>query len=451
LRYQLTETTSIFQFEVENSFLSFDAFSNLLIVTLKNNSNFFVQETSFSLLIGHKECYEVKFTEIIDVKSIYLLDFNETMRVGTRISRKISSDKPDVAVYLSNPEVFDLKVINNILSSPSNTVGIQLQTNSFKTGMSAMNIDLFPTDDCPSSLSFTLLVITQCVFKNKLVFDYTSFIPREKLFNQKEFVHNESYFTQNLPPNYRAPSNIGKSIPRSNNIYNYQSEPENFTGLFSKFHVPYELGEQCTKDDQTSPCSCSEAQRFSSLQIYSECKQKVYKAIFGREYSLKAAVVCDVATEGLEHNSTGILQVTDFFVYLEEVNKRANFVVEDDSSEICENNPNSLLCRSNVEFQKTEQQKKEAEEIRSHVTYGHNSKIYNLNSLRIVLHGEGLFHFRISLIRGYSYCHLYDEFQVYVVNNPLQYPISITIRCLIVLSIGMLLLYLFLNRKQIDI
>ena len=68
--------------------------------------------------------------------------------------------------------------------------------------MSAMNIDLFPTDDCPSSLSFTLLVITQCVFKNKLVFDYTSFIPREKLFNQKEFVHNESYFTQNLPVSF---------------------------------------------------------------------------------------------------------------------------------------------------------------------------------------------------------------------------------------------------------
>ena len=56
-----------------------------------------------------------------------------------------------------------------------------------------------------------------------------------------------------------------------------------------------------------------------------------------------------------------------------------------------ESNPNSLLCRSNVEFQKTEQQKKEAEEIRSHVTYGHNSKIYNLNSLRIVLHVRGIF------------------------------------------------------------
>ena len=45
-----------FQFEVENSFLFFDDFSNLFIVTVKNNSDFFVQEIDFSLLIGHKEC-----------------------------------------------------------------------------------------------------------------------------------------------------------------------------------------------------------------------------------------------------------------------------------------------------------------------------------------------------------------------------------------------------------
>lgn len=63
---------------------------------------------------------------------------------------------------------------------------------------------------------------------------------------------------------------------------------------------------------------------------------KVYKAIFGREYSLKAAVLSDVATEGLEQHSTGILQVTDVLVYLEEVNKRARFILKDDSAEKCE-------------------------------------------------------------------------------------------------------------------
>ena len=67
--------------------------------------------------------------------------------------------------------------------------------------------------------------------------------------------------------------------------------------------------------------------------------QKVYKALFGREYNLKTAVVYDVATEGLEHaslNSTGVLEVSNTLVYLEELNKRTNYLLEDNWLELCE-------------------------------------------------------------------------------------------------------------------
>ena len=77
----------------------------------------------------------------------------------------------------------------------------QKVNNRFK-GMSAMNVDLLPTEGCPLTVSFTTLLIAKCVFKNKLVFDYTTFIPQEKLLTQQQFVYNESHFIQNLPVSF---------------------------------------------------------------------------------------------------------------------------------------------------------------------------------------------------------------------------------------------------------
>nr|XP_042126202.1 cation channel sperm-associated protein subunit beta-like [Peromyscus maniculatus bairdii] len=51
-----------------------------------------------------------------------------------------------------------------------------------------------------------------------------------------------------------------------------------------------------------------------------------------------------------------------------------------------------------------------------------NTSVYNPLGLNISIRGSELFHFKVSVVPGVSFCNLEEEFQIYVDEVPLPFP-----------------------------
>ncbi|XP_033102127.1 cation channel sperm-associated protein subunit beta-like [Anneissia japonica] len=296
-------------------------------------------------------------------------------------------------------ETLTVEVHNPINQQGSSTILIQLAQSSLT---------------CPHT-SLSIRFICGCPATKHLHYLQTPKITME------EFLEGDKKDEKNLPifrslsVNYRPPSTKGVAIPLSDNIYNADpSMPVPRT----KYLISKESGsfKQCANARDHADCNCTNEMKYSSLARYSDCKEKVYLVLYpGRlepRFVIRQYGKADIALNG------------SFAVALTELNDREDFTVTNvptPSLEAMKNDPN----------------------IVDHDTF------LTPDTIKITLLGSELYHFKMTVVHGFSYCPLEDEFQVYVHLAPLPNPAPLVIIALTSIIIGgiIFVIYLFyLNR-----
>ncbi|XP_008819975.1 cation channel sperm-associated protein subunit beta [Nannospalax galili] len=203
-------------------------------------------------------------------------------------------------------------------------------------------------------------------------------------------VHKDSQgfnMIKTLPINYRPPSNMGIAIPLTDNFYHADPSkpiPRNL------FHKSKEVGKykQCANVSRREDCNCTNDQKSSHAVAFSDCKEKVQRFKFP---VTNYPVVLEIISE------EKIPVKPPYLVTVTEVNMRKNWQLKHTVPE----NVKKMKDRLETALQ---------------------TSVYNPFGLNLSIRGSELFHFRVSVVPGVTFCNLVEEFQIYVDEVPLPFP-----------------------------
>ncbi|XP_070595911.1 cation channel sperm-associated auxiliary subunit beta-like [Erythrolamprus reginae] len=238
--------------------------------------------------------------------------------------------------------------------------------------------------------------------------------PSDWLSSEDTFGYNNSEISKYLavlPVNYRPPSKKGIAVPLTDNFYNADPSKPRMRDYFgeSKASGKYK---QCANKLNRGDCKCADYMKLSFSVAFSDCKEKALRMKFPVEDLPLYFVVED---EGYVVNLS-----SPYFVTINEVNNRTNWKISGS--------------------RETESLKN----LRKYLEDRVKTKLYNPDGLTISITGSELFHFRVSIIPGVSFCNLFDEFQLYIDDSPLAFPGQYLISTVVAVSIGGILFTAFL-------
>uniref|UniRef100_A0A8D2CRA2 Cation channel sperm associated auxiliary subunit beta n=1 Tax=Sciurus vulgaris TaxID=55149 RepID=A0A8D2CRA2_SCIVU len=204
-------------------------------------------------------------------------------------------------------------------------------------------------------------------------------------------VHKDSQgfnMIKTLPANYRPPSNMGIAIPLTDNFYNADPSKPIPRNLFRKSK---ETGKykQCARVSTREECNCTWDQKFSHAVAFSDCKEKVPRFKFP---VTQYPITLDIFSEN-EHTPVK----SPYLVTVTEVNLRKNWKLKHSVPE-------------NVK------------KLKNHLETILHTSVYNPSGLNLSIKGSELFHFRVTVVPGVTFCNLVEEFQIYVDEVPLPFP-----------------------------
>ncbi|GBG33847.1 Cation channel sperm-associated protein subunit beta [Hondaea fermentalgiana] len=219
-----------------------------------------------------------------------------------------------------------------------------------------------------------------------------------------------------LPVNYRPPSERGKGIPLSPNVYNADPSQPLYMNWYQVSRDSAQFG-LCANASDHSDCDCA---RFDDLDDakrgpeVSDCIVKVQRMLYS-EYFVPSFVLGSEETRAL--NST--YQIRD-------VNGRQDFCTNASAYDTTECGVTSTI-----------------------ETFGFNPFEYDA----ILFVGEGLYHFEVSIQDPISFCDLKTYIHVYVEEPPLtpreeSMTIAVTAVVLLVLGLFSYIVYSFWNRDH---
>ncbi|XP_078687108.1 cation channel sperm-associated auxiliary subunit beta-like [Branchiostoma floridae x Branchiostoma belcheri] len=203
---------------------------------------------------------------------------------------------------------------------------------------------------------------------------------------------------------------MGVGIPLSNNIYNAdpsQDRPNDF------YQVSQDTGQfkQCYGKSTRTECGCTEQMKLSSREEFSDCIDRAHRMLY--------PAVLPVQLQLVRPGSKTVELDQPYVVVIEEVNSRSDYV------------PDSVVTPSLAR-------------LRDDSRLNHTLMFYSPRKLSVLMTGARLFHFRVSVLEGFSYCNLNAEFMVYVDRPPIAYPSEYIMRGGISIMIGMILFLVYL-------
>ncbi|XP_021057091.1 cation channel sperm-associated protein subunit beta [Mus pahari] len=296
---------------------------------------------------------------------------------------------PPVTVVVGNPALVEVKTQGVFDLTENYNLNIHVSGKNFQKGSTSLALVLW--EGSSSCFAITLLptIKSSCSYLRTMHHTPGRHIPPEDWISG---VHKDSQgfnMIKTLPINYRPPSHLGISIPLTDNFYHADPSkpiPRN------QFHLSKETGKykQCANVTSRAMCNCSAHQKFSHAVAFSDCKEKVHRFKF---------------------------PVTQYPVVLEIFNERDNKV----SAE-----PPYLVTMTEVNMRKNWQLKhNEPENVKKMKNYLEpllKTPVYNPLGLNLTIKGSELFHFKVSVVPGVSFCELSEEFQIYVDDVPLPFP-----------------------------
>ncbi|XP_044515936.1 cation channel sperm-associated protein subunit beta-like [Gracilinanus agilis] len=147
---------------------------------------------------------------------------------------------------------------------------------------------------------------------------------------------------------------------------------------------------QCFNKSSRAECNCTIEEKMSYALTFSDCREKVPRHQFPvNQYPISLKI----------HNGNlrDIQMEAPYFVTISELNNRGNWKVK-------QHVPDDM------------------KKLKQHVESLIFRPVYNPKSLNLSITGSELFHFRVTVIPGVTFCDLADEFQIYVDDVPTAFP-----------------------------
>ncbi|XP_015282602.1 PREDICTED: cation channel sperm-associated protein subunit beta-like [Gekko japonicus] len=219
--------------------------------------------------------------------------------------------------------------------------------------------------------------------------------------------------------NYRPPSRLGIAVPLTENFYNADPEKPRMRDYFqgSKTSGIYK---QCANKTSRFECGCTDNMKLSFAVAFSDCKEKAIR--------MKYPVIKLPLSFTVENEDVSVNMSSPYFVTITEVNNRTNW-------EISGTNTTSSMLK-----------------MRKYLEHRLKNTLYNPDGLTLSIHGSELFHFRVAIIPGTSFCSLVDEFQIYVDDAPMAFPGDYLITSFTAVAVGFsIFVAFFLQAYEIQV
>ncbi|XP_054422951.1 cation channel sperm-associated auxiliary subunit beta [Pteronotus mesoamericanus] len=295
---------------------------------------------------------------------------------------------PLLKIIVGNPTVLDVKAEGSFDEADSYIMEITVASNALLQGTTSLAFVAWKASTDCFVTTFVPTLKSSCSYLKSMHHIPSKVIPLEDWISG---VHKDSQgfnMIKTLPINYRPPSNMGIAIPLTDHFYHADPSKPIPRNLFHKSKKSGKF-KQCANVSTREECNCTHDQKFSHAVAFSDCREKVPRFKFPvTQYPISLEI----------HSEDGHVPVeTPYLVTVTEVNKRENWELKHTVPE------------------KVKKLKKYLESILQ-------VPVYNPSGLNLSIKGSELFHFRVSVVPGVTFCNLVEEFQIYVDEVPLPFP-----------------------------
>ncbi|XP_054986285.1 LOW QUALITY PROTEIN: cation channel sperm-associated auxiliary subunit beta [Sorex araneus] len=297
-------------------------------------------------------------------------------------------EAPQLKIIAGNAHLFHIQTKGSYDDIDHYVVEVTLTSRSFDLGFISLAFVIW---DASTKCFVTTVIPTlksSCSYIKSMHHIPYIHIPKEDWIKG---VHEDSQgfnLIKTLPANYRPPSNKGIAIPLTNNFYHADPSKPIPRNLFPESRKRGQY-KQCAGASSREGCYCTEEEKYSYAVAFSDCREKVPR--------FKYPVTNYPVTLEI-HNKNGNIPVArPYLVTVSEVNHRGNWKLKYSI-------PNNI------------------KRLKEYTEFIFQVPVYNPEGLNLSIEGSELYHFRVSVIEGISFCELVEEFQIYVDEVPLPFP-----------------------------
>ncbi|XP_074091509.1 cation channel sperm-associated auxiliary subunit beta-like isoform X4 [Macrotis lagotis] len=351
---------------------------------------------------------------------IKYIDLGSTYNFKIRIIPKMIKgalifQMPHVEVFTGQPNLMEINSLAYWDETYSYIIEITAINRYLRQGMTSISFVVWQASTYCDTTTIVLTLKSSCSYIKNM-----HFIPHKKISmsSWEKGIHKNRHgfnMIKTLPENYRPPSHLGIAIPLSNNFYNADPSKPKPRNLFPQSQITGKY-KKCFNKSSRAECNCSTAEKFSYSVDFSDCREKVPRYKFPvHQYPISLNILSEDRKE--------LKMEPPFLVTITEVNERGNWKIK-------QNMPETMT------------------ELKKYVESKIFLPVYNPKDLNLSITGSELFHFRVVVIPGVTFCKFYDEFQIYVDDVPQPFPgrilIAITASGVLgglIFSISMLELY----------
>nr|XP_045011522.1 cation channel sperm-associated protein subunit beta [Jaculus jaculus] len=313
---------------------------------------------------------------------------NFTIKIIHHTNNKPLLEVPPLKIVVGNPTLLEVKSEGSF--DESDTYYSQIITSSRLSHQGFTTVAIIVWEASTECYVTTMVptLKSSCSYLKTMHHIPSTYIPPEDWISG---VHKDSQgfnMIKTLPVNYRPPSHMGVAIPLTDNFYHADPSKPIPRNLFYKSKQSGKY-KQCANASSRAECNCTNDQKISHAIAFSDCKEKVHRFKFPvSQYPIVLKIFSEEKTIPVK---------LPYLVTVTEVNMRENWQLKHDLSEGVRKMKNYL------------------EPIL-------HTSVYNPSGLNLSIRGSELFHFRVSVIPGVTFCNLVEEFQIYVDEVPLPFP-----------------------------
>ncbi|XP_019497842.1 PREDICTED: cation channel sperm-associated protein subunit beta [Hipposideros armiger] len=284
---------------------------------------------------------------------------------------------PLLKVIVGNPTLLEVNAEGFFDDTDSYLMKISAASKALHQGSTSLAFIAWGASANCFVTTFVPILKSSCSYLKSLHHIPSRHIPLEDWISG---VHKDSQgfnMIKTLPINYRPPSNMGIAIPLTDNFYHADPSKPIPRNLFHKSKKTGKF-KQCANMSTRQECNCTNDQKFSHAVAFSDCREKVRSLLIPEDRILPLISPFSVKITHL------CLKYT--YVLLEHV--------------VPEN----------------------VKKLKDYLEPILHASVYNPSGLNLTIRGSELFHFRVSIVPGVTFCNLVEEFQIYVDEVPLPFP-----------------------------
>ncbi|XP_074091514.1 cation channel sperm-associated auxiliary subunit beta-like isoform X4 [Macrotis lagotis] len=337
--------------------------------------------------------------------------FTFKIKVLSQEANSIRTKKtPLLKIVIGRSALFNIATKAYWDETDSYIVEMEILNRYFRKGMTSISFIVWQaTVDCLTS-AIILKLKSSCSYNKHM-----SFLPKYQIsldaWERGEYQDEHGFnIIKTLPVNYRPPSTMGLAIPTTDNFYHADpSKPRqrNYHPA-SKKTGKYK---QCLNKRTREDCNCTTEQKLSQNIIFSDCTEKVVRFIY--------PVIQYPIFLNIKDETTSIPMEPPYLVTISEVNKRKNWKLRQSVTD-------------------------DIKKMKEYLEIVHPHTVFNPKDLNLSISGSELYHFRVTVIPGVTFCKLITEFQIYVDNAPYSFPGRFLIASITAVILGGIILAVFM-------